>query len=458
MTGTPKPDEGKRRDKATPTSISTKLERIATLAKQAPEMAFNTLAHHIDIEWLEEAFRRTRKDGATGVDGQTAQEYEANLEANLQSLLDRAKSGRYRAPAVRRVHIPKGNGETRPLGIPTFEDKVLQRAVLMVLEAVYEQDFLPCSYGFRRGLSPHDALRALRDQAMAMGGCWLLEVDLRKYFDTVDRRQLQELLRLRVRDGVLTRLVGKWLNAGVLEEGQISYPEAGTPQGGVISPMLANLYLHEVLDKWFEDVVKPRLKGRAFLVRFADDFVIGFTCEEDAHRVREVLDKRFAKYGLTLHPDKTKLLDFRRPGRQSDDDSEGPTGPGTFDFLGFTHYWGKTQRGAQVVWRKTAVKRLTRAIKSIATWCRRNRHQRVRHQHKTLCQKLRGHFQYYGVTGNWRCLAAYVAAVERVWRKWLDRRSQKRHMPWKRFKRLLERYPLPAPRLYRSDYPGAANP
>jgi RNA-directed DNA polymerase len=264
MSGTPSPG-----------NVSTKLERIAKRAKEMRGEAFTTLAHHIDIEWLMEAYRRTRKDGAVGVDGQSAAEYAANLEGNLQSLLNRAKSGDdYRAPPVRRVHIPKGDGsKTRPIGIPTFEDKVLQRSVAMVLEAVYEQDFHDCSYGFRPGRSAHHALRALREATMEMEGGWVLEADIEKFFDSVDRAQLQEILQRRVRDGVLLRLIGKWLNAGVMEEGRLYRPEAGTPQGGVISPLLANIYLHEVLDEWFAHQVQPRLRGRAHLVRYADDCV-----------------------------------------------------------------------------------------------------------------------------------------------------------------------------------------
>lgn len=242
------------------TTISTKLERIAKQAQQAPDMAFTTLAHHIDLEWLREAYRRTRKDGAVGVDGQSAKEYAENLEGNLRSLLDRAKSGAYRAPPVRRVHIPKGDGkETRPLGIPTFEDKVLQRAVAMVLEAIYEQDFLNCSFGFRPGRSARQALEELWTPAVKMAGGWVVELDIRKYFDTLDHERLREVLRRRVRDGVILRLIGKWLNAGVLEDGELSYPDAGTPQGGVISPILANIYLHEVLDVWFELRRSPRM-------------------------------------------------------------------------------------------------------------------------------------------------------------------------------------------------------
>jgi len=242
-------------------SISTKLDRIAKLAKTSPGMSFNTLAHHIDVEWLREAYRRTRKDGARGVDGQSAEEYGNELEQNLRSLHERAKSGSYRAPPVRRVYIPKATGGQRPLGIPTFEDKVLQRAVVMVLEAVYEQDFLDCSYGFRPKRSAHQALDALHNAATWIAGGWVIELDIQNYFSTIDHERLREILSHRVRDGVITRLIGKWLNAGVMEEGALHHTEAGTPQGGVISPLLANIFLHEVLDVWFEQEVKPRHPG-----------------------------------------------------------------------------------------------------------------------------------------------------------------------------------------------------
>jgi group II intron reverse transcriptase/maturase len=278
-------------------------------------MAFTSLAHLIDILWLHEAYHRTRKDGAAGVDGQTGKDYEANLEGNLQSLLDRAKSGTYVAPPVRRVHIPKAGSvtETRALGIPTFEDKVLQRAVAMVLETIYEQDFLDCSYGFRPGRSAHQALESLWRQTMNMGGGWIVEVDIRKFFDTIDHGHLRAFLKRRVHDGVLTRLIGKWLNAGVLEDGCLTHPDKGSPQGGVVSPCLSNVFLHYVLDDWFEREVRPRLKGQSFLIRYADDLVMGFSCDEDARRVMAVLPKRFEKYGLTLHPEKTRSVPFERP-------------------------------------------------------------------------------------------------------------------------------------------------
>jgi group II intron reverse transcriptase/maturase len=441
----------------TSVDVFTKLERVAKLAKEAPDMAFRNLAHHIDIDWLREAYRRTRKDGAQGVDGQSASEYATNLEANLQSLLNRAKSGTYRAPPVRRVHIPKGSGkETRPLGIPTFEDKVLQRAVAMLLEAVYEQDFLDCSYGFRPGRSAHQALAALWKQSTVGAGGWVLEIDIRKFFDRLDHEKLREALRRRVHDGVLLRLVGKWLNAGALEDGSISYPEAGTPQGGVISPLLANIFLHEVLDVWFDREVKPRLAGKAALIRYADDAVLLLATEKDARKVLEVLPKRFGKYGLELHPDKTRLVDFRRPDRFPPEG--GSDGPGTFDLLGFTHHWGYARTGKWVVKRRTAKDRFQRALKRVAEWCRKHRHDDVREQHQTLAQKLRGHYAYFGIIGNAHAIGRFFHCVKAVWRKWLDRRSQRGLMSWERMYRLLERYPLPRPRIAHPSLPRAASP
>jgi group II intron reverse transcriptase/maturase len=432
-------------------TVSTKLERIAKLAREMPQAALTTLAHHIDIDWLREAYRRTRKNGATGVDRQTAEEYASNLEVNLRSLLERAQSGSYVAPPVRRIHIPKGDGsQTRPIGIPTFEDKVLQRAVAMVLEAIYEQSFLDCSYGFRPGRSAHQALRLVQSQTVKMAGRWVLEIDIRRFFDTLDHGQLRDIVRKRVRDGVLLRLISKWLNAGVMEDGAIVYPEAGTPQGGVISPLLANIYLHEVLDEWFVRQVAPRLVGRAVLVRYADDVVIIFGNEQDARRVFDVLPKRFEKYGLTLHPEKTRLVDFRRPDRRalpSPDNGDVRSRPGTFDLLGFTHYWARSRKGHWVVKQKTAADRLRRALKRIADWCRRYRHEPVRDQWTALKRKMLGHFGYFGITGNYPALHNFSVRVTGAWRKWLSRRSQRAWISVEKMKRLLERYPLPQPRI-----------
>lgn len=442
-------------DAMTSCSVSTKQERIALLARIHREVAFTALAHHMDIDWLREAFRRTRKDGAKGVDGQNGADYEVNLESNLQSLLDRAKAGdTYKAPPVRRRYIPKADGTERPLGIPTFEDKVLQKAAVMLMEPLYEQDFLDCSYGFRPGRSAHMALETIWQQLRNMGGGWVLDVDIRKYFDNLDHTKLREVLDRRMRDGVLRRLIGKWLKAGVLDKGCITHPETGTPQGGVVSPLLANIYLHDALDVWFEGEVKPRLRGKAFLVRYADDFVMGFALEEDARRVLEILPKRFERYGLTIHPDKTRLVEFKRP--KGPKDPKG--GPGTFDFLGFTHYWGKSKKGHWVVQRRTAKNRMTRALKVIGEWMQKHRHLPVPEQRKKLNQKLVGHFRYYGITGNSKALSRFRHEVIRRWRFWLNRRSQKAHMVWERMKGLMLKHPLARAISYNSKFRTAVNP
>jgi len=433
-------------------TVSTKQQRIAALAKQQPEMRFTSVNHYLDVDWLREAYRRLRKDSAPGYDGHTVADYGKDLETNLQSLLERAKSGTYFAPPVRRVHIPKGTGsDTRPIGIPATEDKLLQRAVAMILEPIYAQDFLDCSYGFRPKRSAHGALSALRNQGTTEGAQWLLDMDISKFFDTLDKAYLRSFLQHRVRDGVITRLIGKWLNAGVLEQEGVSYPEAGTPQGGSISPLLSNVYLHYVLDQWFAQAVQPRLRGRAFMTRFADDAVMGFECKEDAEKVLHVLPKRFGKYRLIIHPEKTRLVAFGRPcGHQEKQ-------PETFDFLGFTHYWGKSRRGTWVIKRKTARQRLSRALKRLAAWCRHNRHRPIAEQHRELCQKIRGHFAYYGITGNHRWLRKFREGVKKLWQKWLHRRSRSStDMPWDRFTHLLQRYRLPPVKIVHSIY--AAKP
>ncbi len=426
--------------------VYTRQRRIAQLARQMPGKALTSLNQHLDLAWLREAYRRTCKDGAAGVDGQTAADYERDLEGNLRSLLERTKSGTYRAPPVRRVHIPKGSGgETRPIGIPTLEDKVLQRAVVMLLEPIYERDFYDCSYGFRPHCSAHDALDSLSKQTMWGGVSSILEVDIRKFFDTLDHGHLRAFLQQRVRDGVVLRLIGKWLNAGVVEDGALTHPESGSPQGGVISPLLANVYLHYVLDEWFAREVQPRLQGRAYLVRYADDFVIGFTEDEDARRVMDVMPKRFGKYGLTIHPDKTRLVPFRKPlGDRESPDSANAGRAGTFDFLGFTHFWARSRKGNWILKRKTAASRFTRAVRTIAQWCRFHRHDPVCEQHRVLCQKLRGHCAYYGITGNSFAISRFHYAVLRLWRKWLLRRRRAWHGTFGWFACLLQRYPLPS--------------
>ena len=427
-----------------PANLLTKWHWIVELARKKPGTVLFSLNHVIDFEWMREAYIRTRKDGATGIDGVTAKDYEANLEANLRDLLERIKSGRYQAPPVRRTYIPKADGSQRPLGIPTFEDKVAQRAIAMVLEAVYEQDFLSCSYGFRPGRSAHQALNQLSGVITVRKQCWVLDVDVRKYFDSIPHSHLREILDQRVTDGVIRRMIDKWLNAGVLEAGNLHFATEGTPQGGVISPMLSNIFLHHVLDKWFEDEVRPRMRGKATLVRFADDFVMTFETYHDAKRVMDVLGKRLGRFGLTLHPDKTRFLDFR-PQRH------GGTPPDcqaqSFDFLGLTHSWGKSRKGKDVVRQTTAKSRFARSLAAVQDWCRINRHRPVREQRVWLTAVLNGHYAYYGITGNIRRIQEYRHQVTEIWHKWLERRTRGRLLTWDSFRALLTRHPLPAARI-----------
>jgi group II intron reverse transcriptase/maturase len=423
--------------------MSPELLKVVERAQREPEGRFHSLAHLIDVPALERAYHRMRKDAAVGVDGVTKEEYGQVLEANLQDLHARMKAKRYRHQPIRRVYIPKEQGKTRPIGISAFEDKLVQDAVREVLQAIYEQDFLDCSYGFRPGRSAHDAIRALNQIVHRGEGSWILEADISSFFDSIDRKELKKMLETRVADGSLLRLIGKCLHVGVLDGAELSAPETGTAQGSVLSPLLGNVYLHYALDLWFETEVKPRLRGRATLIRYADDFVMGFEHEEDARRVMAVLGKRLGRFGLTLHPGKTRLLSFRRPpaGQTS---GKGLT---TFDFLGFTLYWARSRRGRWWITCKTRRASLRRAIQSVTDWCHRHRHLPVKAQHAALTRRLRGHFNYFGVSGNFRSLLLIVEVAKRVWYKWLCRRSQRTRLTWERFADLLEQLPLPRPRI-----------
>jgi len=438
-----------------PDPVSTKQARIAELARKNPSMAFTSLNHHLDVELLRRAFELTRKDGATGIDGQTAADYERNLESNLEALLGRIKSGTYKAPPVRRAFIPKSDGSQRPLGIPTFEDKVAQRAIVLLLEPIYERDFLPCSYGFRPGRSAHQALQDLRTSIMTRGGRWVLDVDLRRYFDTIDHGHLRALLDRRVTDGVIRRMIDKWLKAGVIEEGAIKRSDVGTPQGGVISPLLANIVLHYVLDEWFARDVVPCMKARCALVRYCDDFVMVFEDFLDCDRVQRVLGKRLAKYGLVLHAEKAKRVDFRF--KRPNGERHAATQATTFDFLGFTHLWGMTERGKHNVYQRTAKDRYARALHKVTDWCRRNRHRPVPEQHARLSRMMKGHFAYFGITGNGRRIRWYAHQVERVWFLSLRRRSRGERGGYRMFAALLQRHPLPPPRIVHR-YAAASEP
>jgi group II intron reverse transcriptase/maturase len=423
-------------------TISTKLERIAELARDNPDMVFTSLAHLMrDRDFLQIAFRQVNKKGSPGIDGITAKAYAENLDQNLRDLIERLRDYSYRATPVKRVWLDEGT-KKRPIGKPVLEDKIVQRAMVMLLEAVYEQDFYDFSHGFRKGHSPHQALHQLREQCMEMNIGWIVDADVSGFFDNIDHGKLREIIKLRVNDGGMIRLIGKFLNAGVLEGETLSYPKKGTPQGGVISPMLANIFLHHVLDEWFVEQVQPRMKGRVFLIRFADDFVIGCELEQDAQRIMEVLPKRFDRFGLAIHSQKSKLVRFEKPGR---DDSG--KGNGTFDFLGFTHYWAKSRRGYWVIKRRTISKRRTRAVQAFWQWCKQNRHRPVSEQHKILCQKLRGYYQYYAIKGNYRALEWVRWQIERGWKYWLSHRNSKNPMSWEKFDKLKTAYPLPRPRI-----------
>ena len=407
---------------------------------------FTSLHHVIDHEWMHEAYRRTRKDGAVGVDGVTAADYETELEGNLESLLNRIKAGSYYAPPVRRQYIPKADGRKRPLGIPTLEDKVAQRAILMLLEPIYEADFLPCSYGFRPGRCAHDALDALRTGVMEQGHRWVIDADMSDYFDSIEHRHLRSFLDLRIKDGVVRRMIDRWLKAGVLEEGTVKRSDTGAQQGGVLSPLLSNVFLHHVLDEWFEREANPRLRGSCQLVRFADDVVLTFADRHSGERMLAVLGKRLGRYGLELHLTKTRYVDFRpprRPGHEAD---------ATFDFLGFTHVWGRSRKGRTVVRQVTAKSRYARAVKAVHGWCKRNRHLPIKQQQEYLSRVVRGHCGYYGVTGNGKRIGWFRTQVARSWRKWLSRRRRAGGLNWDRMNEVLKRHPLPPAKVMRSIY------
>jgi group II intron reverse transcriptase/maturase len=319
----------------------------------------------------------------------------------------------------------------------------------MVLEPIYEQEFYDFSYGFRPGKSAHKALERIWKESMDINGGYIIDMDISKYAnrrfdDTIPHDKLREILGRRVSDGVIQRMIGKWLNAGVMEQGNLQYPGKGTPQGGVISPILSNIYLHEVLDKWFVETVKPLLKGRAYMVRYADDAIIGCELQEDANRIMKVLPLRFARYGLTIHPEKTKLIDFTKPqgNRQK--------GESSFTFLGFKHFWQKSRKGNWVVYRKTDSKRLARAVAAITQWGRKIRNMPRKEQHALLAAKLRGHYAYYGITGNYRSIELFYHSVRAVWLKWLNRRSDRKSYNWEQFAEYLKQFPLPVPRIVHS--------
>ncbi len=428
--------------------MSTQIDRLTELAKEDARRQFYSIAHMITPEALYAAFRGLRKKASAGVDGVTYEEYERDAARNIQTLHKRLKNGKYQAQPLRRVYIPKENGKQRPISIPALEDKIVQKAMVEILNAIYEQDFLDCSYGFRPGRGQHQALDEVGRVICTRPTGWVLEIDVTAYFDSIVRKQLMGMIEKRVRDRSVLRLIRKWIQVGVIEEGRLLVSETGTGQGQTISPLLANIYLHYVLDEWFENAVKPRLRGAAHEIRFADDAVLCFQYKEDAERVMEVLPKRFAKYGLTIHPEKTRLLEF---GRYAEEKAKRQgKKPATFDFLGYTHVCARSRRGKFTVHVRTMKKRFRRGLTAIAEWCQENRHMPVEEQQKTLNAKLRGHYQYYGRPTNYQSLCRFFREVRPIWRKWLSRRTRGNGMIWEKYAAILRSHPLLIPRIQHS--------
>ena len=422
------------------------LERVRQAARRNKKQRFTALLHHIyDVERLRAAYLATKKEAAPGVDGETWKHYGENLEANLQDLSHRLKRGAYRARPVRRVYIPKVGkpGELRPLGVPALEDKIVQRATAEVLNAIYEQDFLEFSYGFRPERSPHQALDALAVGIGTRKVNWVLDADIRKFYDTLDQGWLVKFVEHRIADWRVVRLIQKWLKAGVLEEGKRVQSEIGTVQGGSISPLLSNIYLHYALDLWVQRWRERQAHGEVIFVRFADDFVAGFEHRYEAERFLAELRERFARFGLQLHVDKTRIVEFGRFAARNRR-KRGAGKPETFNFLGFTHSCGKTRKGHFTVLRQTMRLRWQAKLRALKEELRRRMHTPVREQGTYLRSVLQGHFRYYGVPMNGPALCSFCKAVARLWWAVLRRRSQGNHLPWRRFRRYLAKWFPPA--------------
>jgi RNA-directed DNA polymerase len=412
-------------------------------ARRAPAGRFHALAHLSDGPARKRAFHRQRADAAVGVDGVTKEASGPHLEANLQDLHARLQEQRYRQPPLRRVHLPKAPGKTRPIGISAFEDKVVQDAVREVLEAIYAQDFLECASGFRPGCSAHDAVGTWKRHGERGEGRWLCAADIGSFCDSLDRTALKKRLDVRVADGSLWRRMGKGLHVGVLDGAAMVEPELGTVQGSVLSPLLGNVYVHEVLDRWCATEVQPRLRGKATLIRSGDAFMSGCEREEDARRVRAGLEKRRERFGLPLHPDKPRRLPLWRPPRAQ----QSGQGQATVDVLGFPFSWRRTRTGHGRLGCKTRRASLRRAKQAVYDGCRRHRHQPGEAQHAALSRRLRGHCNSFGVSGNLGSLQRLVEAPQRAWYKWRCRRSQRQRRTWERCTDLLRQRPLPHPRI-----------
>jgi RNA-directed DNA polymerase len=417
-------------------TVQTSLLGIAKKAKADKQYRFRNLYRELNEALLLDSWRLIRKEAAYGVDRVSANEYEANLDENIHQLVERLKRKSYRARLVRRQYIPKGDGGQRPLGIPATEDKLLQLAVKRLLEPIYEQDFLSCSYGYRPRVGALEAVDQLTVQLQFGGYHQVVEADIKGFFDNLSHDWLVRMLAERIDDQAILRLIKKWLKAGVLDtNGKVLRPEGGTPQGGIISPLLANVYLHYALDLWFEKVFQRSCRGGSFLHRYADDFVCGFGRAEEAQRFYKELEERLRKFGLELAKEKTRVIPFSRYRR----------GETSFDFLGFEFRWGTDRQGQARLKRRTARKKFRSSIKRVAEWCKQNRHRRVREQFKLLNAKLRGYYNYYGVRGNYASLNEFYQLVQRLHLKWLNRRSQRQSYNWTGYRILKQHFALLRP-------------
>jgi group II intron reverse transcriptase/maturase len=419
-------------------TMQTSLRAIAEKAKEISKYRFQELYGLLNVKQLTEAWKKLNKNAAPGVDGTTADDYAEDLESNIQAIVDDLKNKRYHAKQVKRVEIPKGDGKSRPLGLPATVDKVVQRAAADILEAIYEQDFLPNSYGYRPNRGPQMAVIDLTRELQFGRYNYVVEADIRSFFDNIDHGWLVKMLEQRIDDQAFIRLIRKWLNAGILEkDGEILHPITGSPQGGIISPILANICLHYVLDLWFEKVVKSHCEGKAYLCRYADDLVCAFQYKSDAERFYEVLGKRLNKFSLEISPEKTRIIKF---GPFHKDKT-------SFEFLGFEFKWGLSRKGKNMIKRRTSRKKLRKSIANFKAWCKEKRHDRQREIFRELSNKFRGYFNYYGLRGNSKSLGQFYFQAMRTLFKWLNRRSQRSSFEWEEFKKLWRRFRVPKPRI-----------
>ncbi len=423
----------------------TPLSRLTELAQEDRGRKFSSIAHFLTPEALYEAFCSLRKDASAGVDQVRYEDYATQAIGNIQGLWEKLKSKTYRAQPLRRIYIPKEDGKQRAISIPALEDKIVQKATVRLLNAIYESDFLACSYGSRPGRNPHQALDEVDRMLFRESIAYVLEIDIVSYFDAIVREHLMEMIERRISDTSILRLIRKWINVGVIDEGRLLVNKTGTGQGQVVSPLLANIYLHHILDQWFEDEVKPRLKGKAFEVRYVDDVLLCFQNYEDAQTVLKVLEKRLSKYGLSLHPEKTRLVEVGRSALATAERTK--TQPATFEFLGFVHVSARSRRGKFMVKVKTMKKRLKRSLKAAEKWCKAHRHDPVKDQQAILNAKLRGHYQYYGRASNYHSLRQFYKGVRGIWRKWLNRRTRGTTLYWDQYQQLLRRHPLLLPQI-----------